>query len=352
MDTLSSKGIFSMIRDRDYIFDSLGNFLRVVGDRHNDCVVSYVKYFPSEYGVKVINGKPYAFNSFVPRSLALLSEVPGRIQFSEQVGTMISVTPRNQIKHLFSCRNKIVEILSNREVYIAHSVGRYLIELLDVISQGIDINNIGITGSFLIDCYDDNSDIDLVCYGANTYNAVKNFFQNSDVIKPYKGSDALPLYKRRMQHMLSLDFETLITQEGRKLQGFIGTKRIHVNCQPLREDGSSSIFSHFNFMEVGDITCILEIDDNLQGFFSPACYRIKIIDVLDSLYVGILNLKKRVEFLICLTGTYAGAFLKGDKVFVQGKLTQLTSMVEGQIIYGIELSSLNNTRMFSAALLS
>lgn len=42
------------IRDRDYILDSDGNYLKVVGDIHpKGCVVSYVKYFPSEYGTRL-----------------------------------------------------------------------------------------------------------------------------------------------------------------------------------------------------------------------------------------------------------------------------------------------------------
>jgi predicted nucleotidyltransferase len=340
-----------MFRDRDYILDNLGNFLRIVGDHHVHDIVSYVKYFPSEYGVKIIRGKPYAFNSFVPRSLAILGESPGRIQFSSQTGTVMSVTPIHEVSQVFNCRAKVLEILESREIYLAHSVGKYLIYLLDIFGNSIDLSNIGITGSFLIDGYDDGSDIDLVCYGLDTSEAVKKIFHDSSTMSLYQGKDALPLYKRRMQHMANLDFETLIIQENRKNQGFIGTQKIHVNCQPLREDETPSIFSSFSLVEVGYISCILQIENDSEGVFAPAYYDVSVIEILDSLHVGILNLKEKVEFLICILGTYSGVFVTGDKVFVDGKLIQLTSKSYDHITYGIEISSLNNNRIFSASLL-
>ena len=71
------------IRDRDYILDSDGNYLKVVGDVHpKGYVISYVKYFPSEFGTRIKDGKRYGYNSFVSKSFSILGGEKDRVFFT------------------------------------------------------------------------------------------------------------------------------------------------------------------------------------------------------------------------------------------------------------------------------
>lgn len=112
------------IRDRDYLLDIEGNYLKVVGDIHPDgCIVSYVKYFPSEFGVRTRDGKRYGYNSFVSKSFSIFGGSWDRVCFSPYHGGILTCTLTSQIVKVFSCRDKLKEIIENKEIYKKHKVG-------------------------------------------------------------------------------------------------------------------------------------------------------------------------------------------------------------------------------------
>lgn len=92
------------------------------------------------------------------------------------------------------------------------------------------------------------------------------------------------------------------------------------------------------------------IIEDREGIYSPAIYKIKTINVLDSLFNGRKQFKDEVKYLISFIGAYSNSFLRGDKVFLEGKLVQVRN--GGKIAYGIELSPWNTNRTFKALLLN
>lgn len=334
-------------RDRDYIKDKAGRFLRVLGDHHlDDSIASYVKYFPSDLGIRTINGKLYGYNSFVSKSFVILKECDGRIAFSHRHGGIITTTPVNEISSHYSCKNKLQHIATRRDEYLKHIVGRHLIGFIDTISSMISLNKIGITGSFLIDAQNDKSDIDLVCYGKDAYEVIKKYFQGSSFIQRYEDGLADILYTRRMMHMAPMDFDTLILQESRKLQGVVRGTGIHINCQPLRE--IDDCFMDFTMMVIGEISCIAQIVDDSQGIFAPAYYEIDVVSFVNCLFND-NSFKKRITLMISYMGDFSQVFRNGDKVFLEGKLVKIKK--DGKVMFGIELSSWNTERKYKAILL-
>jgi predicted nucleotidyltransferase len=51
-----------------------------------------------------------------------------------------------------------------------------------------------VTGSFLAGCFNQRSDIDLVCYGQAGYAAARELFADEALVKPYTGDDLMQLY--------------------------------------------------------------------------------------------------------------------------------------------------------------
>lgn len=339
-----------MIRDRDYILDNNGNYLKVVGDYHpqND-IISYVKYFPDKLGKRMIKGKRYGYNSFVSKSFAILSNQNERFVFSKYHGGILTCTKKKDISKHFSCSEKIKWIYQNKEYYQNSDVGVEMIAFLSAVENEIPVGGLGVTGSFLIDCFNETSDIDLVCYGSDAYKKVTELFQNKSIVLPYENEFAVNLYNRRMMHLASADFEKIIKQERRKIQGLTVNKNIHINCQPLR-DKSDRFFENITMVEVGEISCIAEITGDEQGMYSPAYFSIKVIDIIDSLFSGALEMKTKITCFISFIGVYAGCFRQGDRVYLEGKLVQL---MNGSVMsYGIELSPWNTSRYFKALLLN
>lgn len=335
------------VRDRDYILDTDGNYLRIVGDYHPaGTVVSYVKYFPSVHGVRMIRNKLYGYNSFVAKSFIILKECDDRIIFSHRHGGIITTTPETKIREYFSCRKKIQQIVSQKDIYSKHPVGKYLIDFLDLITDAVDLRYVGITGSFLIGAENKNSDIDLVCYGEKTYQNLKLFFEKKTFIQRYENELANILFARRMIHMAAMDFDTLILQESRKLQGVIRGTDIHINCQPLRLDDDTSM--DLNLMEIGDISCVAQILDDSQGGYSPAYYRIEVLSIVNSIFAD-AQFKEKITVMLSFIGVFSQSFKTGDKVFLEGKLVRIIK--HGKTCFGVELSPWNTDRVFKAVLL-
>lgn len=336
------------VRDRDYLLDIDGNYLRILGDYHPEgTIVSYVKYFPSALGVRNIGNELYGYNTFVSKNFNILKEQEDRVIFSDRHGGVITATPIHKIKKHFSCRTKLAHILEEKECYLDQTVGKQLIAFMEKICDTINLADVGITGSFLIDAQNEKSDIDLVCYGRESYETMKVFFKESPFIQRYEDELANVLYTRRMMHMASMDFDTLIRQESRKLQGVIRGTDIHINCQPLRADEDD--FMDIRFLELGTVSCIVRIIEDSQGTFSPAYYSVHVESVVDSLFHD-GTLAEQITALISFNGDFSQVFHKGDQVYLEGKLVRV-KRGDG-LSLAVELSSFNTDKTYKAVLLT
>lgn len=343
-----------MYRDRDYIEDNEGRILKVVGNYHPDnFVVSYVKYYPDKiFGNRLIQDKgKYSYNTHVPKNFSLLSEEKDRIIFSEKHGGVITATPVSQITRHYSAREKVVEVLNNQKLYSQHTVGKHLLSFLKSINPKF-LNKIGITGSFLIDGYNENSDIDLTCYGRDVYTYLKQVFHNSSVIDPYQGERAIQLYNRRMIYMAQLDFQKLIKQENRRLQGVVSGTNIHINCQALIDDDQigKDFFSSVILHPIGEIEAIVKIKGTKESIYSPCYYEIEVVDILESLFPNELSFIKEIKYLLSFIGSYSCVFHKDEKISVKGLLIRIQQ--KDKICLGIELTPWNTSKLFSAVLLN
>ncbi len=337
-----------LVRDRDYLLDTDGNYLRILGDYHpKGTIVSYVKYFPSVLGGRKIEEQMYGYNTFVSKSFNILKGQEDRVILSDRHGGVITATPVHKIKQYFSCRRKLAQILEEKQRYLDQTVGKHLITFLEQIHNTVNLADVGITGSFLINAQNDKSDIDLVCYGREAYEALKVFFKESSFIQRYEGELANALYARRMIHMTSIDFDTLIRQEARKLQGVIRGTDIHINCQPLRADGDE--FMDIRFLELSTVSCVVWITEDSQGIFSPAYYSVHVESVVNSLFHDD-TLADQITAMISFSGDFSQVFHKGDRVYLEGKLVRVSRGDEQSL--AVELSSFNTNKIYKAVLLT
>lgn len=330
-----------MIRDRDYIKDVNGNILRVVGDTHpQEKIISFVKYYPSNEGCREVNNIKFQYNTFASRSLLVMSDVEQRVTYSNVVGGVVTVTPKANIIEHFSCRAKAKYILNNPSEYLSHPIGKYLVEYLEEISKIVDVGEVGVTGSFLFDFQNNKSDIDLVSYGRNAYEKLLYFYKNSKFIQGYEDGLQDVIYKRRMTHMAEVGAETLMLQEARKLQGVIRGTDIHINCQPLRKD--NQLLNLGDIVDLGEVKCKLKIVDDSEGIYSPAIYKIEILEIMSSDFL-MRSFGEKIKWLLSYIGDFAQTFRNGDNLYVEGKLIRM-----GDSAYGVETTSWNTEKRYKA----
>lgn len=336
-----------MVRDRDYIADTEGNILRVIGDNHpNNSILSFLKYSLSTEGTRDVGGKKYKYNTFVNKSIGMMMRGEDRVIYTDYIGNVVSSTPIEKVDKIFSCRKKMEYILNHQREYINHPVGKYLIEYLRLSLETIEPSGLGVTGSFLFDFQNEKSDIDLVCYGENAYNELVKLFKRSDFIQRYEDGLESLIFERRMTHMAEIGKEVLIIQESRKLQGIIKGTGIHINCQPLRED--EDVVRLSKVIELGEISCEIKIVDDREGKYAPSIYKIEVEKIKDSIVVE-GGCKEKIEYLISYLGDFSQLFRKNDRVYLEGKVIRFC--LEGKLLFGIEMTSWNTKKRYKAHLI-
>ena len=331
------------VRDRDYLLDIQGNYLRVIGDLQEDnSIYSFVKYHPIENGKRVINGKSYQYNNFIYKSLEYLNKYLDRVALSKHYGRTVTITPVSQVSEFFSCREKTKYVITNKEKYSGHPIGKHLVKFIELAGDYINLDDLGITGSFLIGAESVKSDIDLVCYGEEAYEGLYRLFKTNSFIQCYEDGLEDIIYKRRIEHLTPTAFKSIIIQESRKLQGVIRGTDIHINCQPLRADDN---IPSIEILEIGEVACIVEITDDAQGHYSPAVYTVRYVKNTDCSFYSEDSLKD-IEALVSLDGTYSQCYRNGDRISVYGKLIILK--LNDKTMKAIELSSWNTAANYKA----
>ncbi|MGW4698959.1 hypothetical protein [Streptomyces sp. NPDC004285] len=117
--------------------------------------------------------------------------------------------PRQDVTRRYSCRHALAVLHQAPELLGGTPVSQ---DLKDVIDRGAQ-DVIGVTGSFLVGCFNARSDIDLVCYCPRGYEAARELFSDRALIRPYEGDALTRFYLRRTKYMAGNSFDVLMRQE-------------------------------------------------------------------------------------------------------------------------------------------
>lgn len=322
-------------RDRNYVLDSQGNIFKIIGDCHDDFVVSYLKYYPHPDGLKIFDNKPYLTNTHVFKSFYLLSNFKNKMKYSYNHGACVTGTAVEDIVNVFDARKKLKNILNNKDQYFLSRVGKALLQLLDFFKkEKINLNDLGITGSFLVDMDNEQSDIDLVCYGEEAYKKILAFLQRSEHLQKYEGKYFAALCKRRETHMPSVSPAVLRIQESRKAQAMF--QGIHFNVQPLRND-KDLCHAPISYVDIGDITIVAKVIEDKESIFAPAIYEVDDVVVVEGYKMN--TIQSKIKHVISFIGAYSQIAKKGEHIFVKGTL--LRAETKNNIFYTVSVDPWN-----------
>ena len=219
------------------------------------------------------------------------------------------VTIQNIVAH-YQPRESLQLLLQNspKDAVLAD-----LIALCQLFSaNGLDITQMGITGSLLIGSQNNSSDIDLVFYQRDNFNQARQLvakLMTENKLQPLNDAQWQQTFTRRN---CELSFDDYLWHELRKNNKvLINGRKVDITLSQLA--GHSESFS-----KQGKITLKVKVTDDNDSFDYPAKF---LID------------HPKISAIVCFTATYSGQAQIGEWVEVSGQLEKADDGYQ-QIIIG------------------
>jgi len=219
----------------------------------------------------------------------------------EKVFGGVSLIDKKDIIKIYSARDRVFQILGSQCDVFEDKI----FQILKFFSAGgVDLRNIGVTGSGLIKCYREDSDIDMVFYGED-FNTARDLVRNSilsgGIVRDLSVSQYRELYKKRI-FSSELSFSEFVWHEKRKFnKGSINGTKFDV----LFSADCSDVKIDLNFKKIKKIKISGRVI-KAKSFSFPAYYEIKS--------------SEGIEKILCFTHTYIGQAFEGDFIEVSGSL--------------------------------
>ncbi|MCF7971041.1 MAG: nucleotidyltransferase domain-containing protein [Methylococcaceae bacterium] len=181
--------------------------------------------------------------------------------------------------------------------------------------QGIDLQDVGVTGSLLIGAQNFNSDIDLVIYSREKFHRfrkeIKQLIQQNQ-LRQLAEQDWLDSYQRRQ---CDLNYADYVWHEQRKYnKGLINHRKFDLNLLELSAEEATPA----NYQKRGMMLIQTRVLDAHYGFDYPAKFLVE---------------HEYVSEVICYTATYTGQAEQGECIEVSGQL-EISSTGRARILVG------------------
>ncbi|MEI6066636.1 MAG: hypothetical protein WCP96_04830 [Methylococcaceae bacterium] len=190
------------------------------------------------------------------------------------------------------------------QIHQQDAIEHDLFQLCGLLQQhGLDLTQIGITGSVLVGVQNAGSDIDLVCYGRAVFHqcrAITRQLIQQDQLQALSDHDWQQSYERRS---CELSFEDYVWHEQRKTnKAVINGRKFDLNFI----DDSVSVEA-MSYQKCGTITTQCKVIDDTNAFDYPAEFKIA---------------HDEFDAIVSFTATYTGQAVKGEIVEVSGVVEQ------------------------------
>jgi len=290
---------------KDFIETAEGLIFAVVGQSmEQDKVLCFLRYVPHQQGWRKVDTD--VANDF------LKQHHPHYLHYSPILDASLHAVAQPKIIKHHRPKHRLQQLL-NADNHDA--VEQDLVSLAKLFQQhGLDLANIGITGSLLIGVQQHGSDIDVVCYGREVFHhcrAVTTKLIALGQLQDLTEQDWQQSYQRRD---CDLSFAEYVWHEQRKAnKAIINGRKFDLNfIDDWAVDDSD------NYQKIGPINLQCQVIDDTYGFDYPAEFKID---------------HEHIDSIISFTATYTGQALRGETVQVSGMLEQ-SSQGRKRIIIG------------------
>ena len=279
---------------KDFIETAEGLIFAVVGQQiEQGRVLCFLRY--------VQDGSCWKKYSTKKANASLKASHPQYLFYSSAKDVHLHAVPVEKIFRHYQPKNCLQTLLCKKS---EDMVERDLMDLCELFRKnGLNLQQVGVTGSMLIGAQNENSDIDLVLYGREIFFHGREIVRrliNSNDLQNLNDDDWLISYNRRL---CDLSVDEYIRHERRKFnKAKINGRKFDIS---LLDDGSKS--EQIKFSKCGKISVQALVTDDFFAFDYPA--RIKIDH-------------PQVTECVSYTATYTGQAVTGERVEISGSLEQ------------------------------
>jgi len=330
-------------RDRDYVQTKEGYFFCVVGPIHpEDRVIAYLKYIPDPSG-KWGRGKNrfkralrYYTMPDLLETLNFLENHPEYLYDSSVLGLRMSAVPLNRISAHLKPDEKLFQLIQMEEL---DNLQRKVLDLATLISEDsrVPIEYLGVTGSLLLDIHQDFSDMDLIVYGMENSEAVKEalirIYEESESSASRFDEEKSREWCMNKTGMYPLTYEEAVRIFKRKWSRglFRGTM---FSVHPVKfEEEVSERYGDKIFKPEGMMKIEAAVSDASEAEFLPSVYKVEDVKIFSGPMV------KDIYEVTSYEGLYGGIAEKGEKMVVYGKLERVIDKRDGEEYHRVLVGS-------------
>ncbi|MBS7612247.1 nucleotidyltransferase domain-containing protein [Candidatus Bathyarchaeota archaeon] len=313
-------------REGDFLETLEGFIFDVKGLSHPpNKVIAYLRYVPDSSGSRMRLGVKYRkIYRLKDREDFLREKAPIYIFRSPVFNMEVQGVPLNRIKCIYNPQLKIKQLI---ELGVKDTVEREALEFVKLLSvkSRVPVEDMGLSGSLLVDLHNENSDIDLIVYGRENslkvYRALGELMNEHDEVKPYNTDELAELYEFRSQDT-SIPFKAFLKVEGgKKTQGKFMGRSFFIRF--LHDWGEvSEKYGDKIYEPIGFCTIKAEVSDDSESIFTPCRYMVSNVQFLSGVKANPAQVKEVYSF----RGRFCEQAKTGDTIRASGKLEKVTSL--------------------------
>jgi predicted nucleotidyltransferase len=293
-----------MFFSKDFIETAEGLIFAVVAQgTEQGKVLCFLRYIKDNSGWKKVMTEPA--NAF------LKQYHPGYLHYSPILDAYLHAVAIGRIVKHHRPRQRLQQIM---QINPLDAIERDLFQLCELLQQhGLELAQMGVTGSLLVGVQKHSSDIDLVCYGRKVFHqcrAITRELIAQEQLQELNDKDWKESYRRRS---CALSFADYVWHERRKTnKAVINGRKFDLNFID-DSDRSESI----SYQKCGAVTLQCTVIDDTQAFDYPAEFKID---------------HEQFDAIVSFTATYTGQAIKGETVEVSGLVEQTPQGVKRIVV--------------------
>jgi predicted nucleotidyltransferase len=246
-----------------------------------------------------------------PANAFLKQHHPDYLHYSPILDTHLHAVAINRVVKHHQPKQRLQQIIQTKQ---HDTIERDLFQLCSLLQEhGLDLTQIGITGSILVGVQKRSSDIDLVCYGRAVFHqcrAVTRELIGQGQLQELNDNDWQESYQRRSCELSLADY---VWHERRKTnKAVINGRKFDLSFidDSLRSEVTC-------YRKLGAITVRCRVIDDTHAFDYPAEFKID---------------HEQFDAIVSFTATYTGQAVKGETVEVSGIVEQTQQGVKRIVV--------------------